>query len=157
MAEFKRSKEHKGLAYNDPKITASHEKFAAERRARHEGLIYNDPRSDLMWVRNGNLADKAMEWEDAFEWTNRLTYGGFSDWRLPTMEELVAFSKWGGNHPAEWFNANGFNTVQSSFYWASNNDGNGSYYHWIMNMGNGFVCGYVNTSRYYVWPVRTGQ
>jgi hypothetical protein len=72
-----------------------------------------------MWARNGNIAGETMRWEDAMKWAKNLNYVGYSDWRLPTIEELETFVGRGGKRPTEWFNANGFNSVQSNLYWSS--------------------------------------
>lgn len=89
--------------------------FMTEARKAERLIIYTDSSTGLMWVKNGNLAEKEMKWNDATRWAKNLNYGGYSDWRLPTKEELEAFSKRGGS-PAQWFNANGFNSVQAYYY-----------------------------------------
>jgi len=33
----------------------------------------------------GVNADGTMFWDEASDWANNLVYGGFSDWRLPTL------------------------------------------------------------------------
>lgn len=73
--------------------------------------IYLDPQTGLMWARNGNIAGKRMTWDEAMSWVKKLNYAGYSDWRLPTIEELEAFVKLGGEIPSEWFNANGFSNA----------------------------------------------
>jgi hypothetical protein len=121
-----------------------------------------DTRTGLMWARNGNIAGEYMNWNDAISWAKNLYFGGYSDWRLPTKEELDAFAKRrGGDPPSEWFNANGFTSVQSNSYWSSSTYANrGVDYAWYVHMVSGYVNGgdkandgYVS----YVWPVRAGQ
>lgn len=55
------------------------------------GLIYDDV-LNLTWLRDANYArtsgydaDGLMNWADANTWAANLSYGGYSDWRLPTM------------------------------------------------------------------------
>ncbi len=48
--------------------------------------VWVDTKSNLMW-QNGKLA-KEKTWEDAKKYCNTLVLDGFSDWRLPTIEEL---------------------------------------------------------------------
>jgi hypothetical protein len=110
-----------------------------------------------MWTRNGNIAEKGMNWNDAMSWAKKLNYGGYSDWRLPTKEELEVFSKRGGSSPAKWFNANGFNSVQASRYWSSSSYANVTYSAWFVYMFNGYVFNYDKSNDDYVWPVRGGQ
>jgi len=44
--------------------------------------IMNDG-TNLMWVKNANLAGNKMSWDDAVKWANDLVYAGYDDWRLP--------------------------------------------------------------------------
>jgi hypothetical protein len=53
------------------------------------GLIY-DSDLDVTWLADANYAetsgfdaDGAMTWADAMTWVGNLSYGGFTDWRLP--------------------------------------------------------------------------
>lgn len=82
-----------------------------------------------MWTRNGNIAGKEMNWFDALAWVDNLNYAGFSDWRLPTVDEFWDFiergdrkntNSWSNDNPALWFNRNGFNNVLFGRYWTSN-------------------------------------
>lgn len=50
-----------------------------------------DKASELMWQQSGS--DKAMKYENAQAWIsalNRKGFAGFSDWRLPTLEEAMS-------------------------------------------------------------------
>ena len=119
---------------------------------------YTDPQTGLMWARNGNIAGKEMNWSDAMSWAKKLNYGGYNDWRLPTKEEFASFSKRGGGKPSEWFNANGFNSVQASWYWSSSPVAGHTGNAWGVGYVDGVV--YYDTKsdyNYYVWPVRSGQ
>lgn len=55
------------------------------------GMIYDTTRnltwlSDMNYARtSGHDADGYMSWARATAWANNLVYGGFSDWRLPTL------------------------------------------------------------------------
>ncbi len=55
------------------------------------GLIYDDV-LNITWLQDANYAktsgydaDGLMNWGDANTWAANLSYGGYSDWRLPTM------------------------------------------------------------------------
>lgn len=116
-----------------------------------------DSRTGLMWPRNANIARKAMDWQGAMDWARGLSYAGYSDWRLPTKDELAAFVKRGGNRPADWFNANGFIDVQSMIYWSSSPHAGYPSYVWFVSLELGIVGGITKGNRSYVWPVRSGQ
>ena len=55
------------------------------------GLIYDDM-LNITWLQDANYAqtsgydaDGRMNWADANNWAANLSYGGYSDWRLPTL------------------------------------------------------------------------
>lgn len=68
--------------------------FAPAQAALHDrggGLIYDDL-LDITWLQDANYAmssgyrpDGRLNWHEANEWAAGLDYGGFDDWRLPTV------------------------------------------------------------------------
>ena len=77
------------------------------------GLIYDDV-LNITWLQDANQAktsgydtDGRMNWADAKAWVDGLTYGGFSDWRLPTLGPV---------------NGTNFQYFSSSDYWSGNRD-----------------------------------
>lgn len=114
-----------------------------------------DNESGLMWVKTANLAGKAMAWSAAVYWAAALDYGGYSDWRLPTADELMTLAKRGGQRPADFLNKSGFSNVQTAPYWTSTAslvDGNSL--HRNVNMGDGTLEEGGKQNEYHVWPVR---
>ena len=62
------------------------------------GLIYDDV-LNVTWLQDANYAktsgydaDGQMTWTDANAWAASLVYGGFSDWRLPTVMPMNGLS-----------------------------------------------------------------
>lgn len=54
-----------------------------------DGLaMWVDPATGLMWSKSDNGAD--VDWDQAVLYSRNLRLGGYSDWRLPTIEELAA-------------------------------------------------------------------
>ena len=47
------------------------------------GMIYDTTRN-ITWLANMNV-NGLMTWNAATAWANNLVYGGFDDWRLPTL------------------------------------------------------------------------
>jgi len=109
----------------------------------------------LIWIKDKKVFETKLGWAEAMEWVKRLTYIGYSDWRLPTREELEAFSKRGGTHPAQWFNTNGFSSVQAKGYWSSSNYSEDSA--WVIYMDDGYLNYVSKGADYYVWPVRNSR
>ncbi len=127
----------------------------------NKAFIYKDPSTGLIWTRNGNLSGKKMHLKNAEKWVNRLEYAGYSDWILPTKEELEAFAKSRGGRPSVQLNANGFNGVQPSSYWSSTYESDyGNDYELTVNFNDGSVDGseldvnFESDDSCYVWPVR---
>jgi hypothetical protein len=107
-----------------------------------------------MWVKNGHVAGRSMNWQDAMNWASALYYCGYSDWRLPASEELSVFAKRVGNRKTGFPNVNGFNNISTGGYWSStthdNNNGNA----WIVNISDGSMNNFGKNLNNYVWPVR---
>lgn len=132
----------------------------AERKRREAKAVefYTDRSTGLMWVRNGSLTGKKMNWDEAIVWVKNLSYQGYSDWRLPTKDELEFFVKQAGKQPWIWFNSNGFKSVQADYYWSGSTNAYSTNDAWVVGMGTGLVYdGGYKSSNYYVWPVRSGQ
>jgi hypothetical protein len=64
------------------------EQTERERAAQAEaaGLVWADLATGLMWTRNDN--GSAVNWHQATDYCRNLQLGGYSNWRLPTIDEL---------------------------------------------------------------------
>ncbi|NJD91518.1 MAG: DUF1566 domain-containing protein [Geobacter sp.] len=111
-----------------------------------------DANTGLMWSSNGNIAGKAMGWQEAREWVRNLNYGGHNDWRLPTKDELTSFAKRGGNSTIECFKLNGFTNFNGGWFWSSSEYN--ADYAWGVSMYNGSEGYSIKNFANYVWPVR---
>ena len=118
-------------------------------------LTYTDTKTGLIWARNGNINRIMMNWNESVVVAKNTFYGGYSDWRLPTIEEFEAFAKLGGSNPSSWFNANGFYNVQAGLYWSGTDDGPHSARY--VDMSNGKAAHYPKSLDFFVWPVRGGK
>ncbi len=113
---------------------------------RGNGMIY-DTVENITWLADMNYAktsgydsDGLMTWAEAGTWANNLVYGGFSDWRLPTIDTISYNGTNGelshlfitdlgnqlgqsalsqtGDTAAQIANLAMFSNVQSYFYWS---------------------------------------
>lgn len=116
--------------------------------------IYTDPETGLMWTQDANLAKKKLDRSDAVKWVKRLSYGGFTGWRLPTIEELHAFAKKAGAKPFEGLSAKGFYNVMDSYYWSSDTFPFGS---GVSMFHGGIEKQFPAQVPNYIWPVRDGK
>lgn len=120
-----------------------------------DGLLVRDTSSGLLWVKDAGKSGK-MDWNAAVRLAHQFSFAGFSDWRLPTKNELRTFAAYGGKNPAERLNSEAFSNVQADGYWSSNDEGN-NLFAWAVNMKDGKVVDDNKASTsYYVWLVRQG-
>ena len=52
---------------------------------RGAGMIYDDV-LDITWLSDANPSGSVVNWFEASTWVDSLVYGGFDDWRLPSMD-----------------------------------------------------------------------
>jgi len=128
-----------------------------------------DNKTRLMWTRNANLGKRT--WKETVNLVaelNRKKYAGFSDWRLPSIEELETLCDYAktmgydGNsstrRPAQLLNLIGFHDVQASVYWSSTTNTGGTIYAaWYASMYDKSVRSAYTYGMGYVWPVRAGK
>lgn len=143
----------KGVAWPSPRFVTNNIPAAGTN-------VVTDKLTGLMWVRDASLAGQKT-WADAITYCNDLTYAGYSDWRLPNVNEMLSLCDWSrlmppiqAGHP--------FKGVQTgdgvtSAYWlstvaASSPSANA----WYLTMRVGTKNVATKTSSYYVWPVRSG-
>ena len=69
------------------------------------GMIYDTTRN-ITWLADMNYANGTMTRSAAIAWADGLVYGGFSDWRLPTLN-LSDASCTGAIGPGSGFNCSG--------------------------------------------------
>ena len=81
-----------------------------------------------------------------------LTLGGYTDWRLPTEDELMSIVNYGTYSPA--IDVTYFPNTNSSFYWSNTTYADATDYAWDVNLGYGYVKIYTKTSGRYVRCVR---
>lgn len=119
-----------------------------------ESLVFRDKSTGLMWVRNGNIYERKMNWHQASNIVDNYNYAGYCDWRLPTIDEIEQLAEQAGIIPHAWFNSHGFNNVKADGYWSGNLGTSNASYAWCVNMANGKKNNCYKTADFYVWPVR---
>jgi hypothetical protein len=114
-----------------------------------------DNLTGLMWV--GAPSFVAATWAEALTSANGLTLCGFSDWRLPNVNELESLVNREAANQATFLNAQGFDGVRAYGYWSSSSSAGSPANAWIVIMNDGSVTNGPKTNSVYVWPVRAGQ
>jgi hypothetical protein len=137
-----------GVAWPNPRFTVG---------TGVEADCVTDNLTGLMWSKNGNLPNYTL-WNDAIDFANNLTLCGYTDWRLPNVNELESLVNAGVLDLATWFNSNGFTNVQSDRYWSSTTSADITSDAWYVYMSDGLMASNTKSLDYYsVWPVRSGQ
>ncbi len=131
--------------------------------------VRNDNLTGLMWIESPTSTD--YKWQDAtvtpniypalaaVAVINASGYCGYSDWRLPNVNELASLVNWAQSNTATWLNqpAQGFSNVQPGNYWSSTTYAASPSGAWVVSMGNGFMdAKSKTTTTSYVWVVRGG-
>ena len=114
-----------------------------------------DTLTGLMWVRTPNTT---ATWNNALINANGLSLCGFTDWRLPNINELKSLVNSEAANPSAFLNAQGFSGVAGDRYWSSTTSAaNPTVLAWQVDMSSGRLDGTPKTDSIYVWPVRAGQ
>jgi hypothetical protein len=113
-----------------------------------------------MWYQSGS--EKDMVWNEARQWVKDLNsrgYAGYSDWRLPTVEEAASLLE-SSKNAGDLYIDTVFDVTQSGIWTGDEND-SASYLDgvWGIRFTGGYGCGSVywcyENARNYVRPVRS--
>ncbi len=141
------------------------------------GNVVVDNLTGLMWPQDAGTptvdacASGVKAWQDALNYVACLNFGsgylGYSDWRMPNVNELESLIHAGYNEEtcsgspcvtnAAWLNTQGFSNVQAGYYWTSTSYAGFTEYAWIVYLNDGRVYDHYKATSNYVWPVRGGQ
>lgn len=126
----------------------------------------------LMWEKK--ISEEEMSWEDAMNYAKNLKVGGYSDWRLPTIEEFrdiislcgginvksedenwdkIADKNYNNSSYENLWKEKGF--LDYSWYWSSTPYKNDSFEAWIVYFNNGNTLSYDKSNMDYVRCVRS--
>ena len=127
-----------------------------------------DNLTGLIWTKDGNAPGPVVcspgtskTWQGALDYVvclNTYSYLGYTDWRLPNINELESLVNAEQTNTATWLNIQGLINVQSNYYWSSTSSAFAPDIAWILGMWDGLRVtnnkseGYVS-----VWPVRSGH
>ncbi len=98
----------------------------------------------------------AFNWQSAIEWAGKLTFAGYSDWRVPNIRELLTLVDYGRFDPA--IDPVCFPETRQGYYWSST-----SYKRypqrgvWCVDFRNGHADGDSKKSLHAVRAVRGGK
>lgn len=110
-----------------------------------------DGRTGLVWQDDTAAASTTATWGNAITTCEALSLGGYTDWRLPTINELKSIRDTSANSPA--INSVFTNTA-SGYYWSSTTYAADTSFAWDVVFSHGYVYANTKTSSYYVRCVR---
>ncbi len=128
-----------------------------------EWIMVRDNVTGLIWevkTDDGSINDRdyACQWEyvqDFIPAVNSENFGGFSDWRMPTVKELSFIRNMDRFNPA--IDTIYFPNIQALNYWSSTTVAEDIYNTWIVYFYNGYAQGNNKSHYSYVRAVRAGQ
>jgi len=92
-------------------------------------VAWTDPATGLMWAKETN--DTSVDWQQATDYCRKRQLAGHSDWRLPTIDELLTL----GGQTTNSHTVFSYDNI-SQYLWSSS-PGNASGKAWTMNFGYG--------------------
>jgi len=131
------------------------------------GNSVTDTVTGLQWQDNNDTSSIEKNWYEAIEYCESLVLDGYSDWRLPNINELASIIDYTKRDPAI---INGFTYVRSRIiyiltrvyirtriYWSSTTRIYGSHYAWVVDFDDGDVDYSTKDTSHYVRCVRAGE
>lgn len=116
--------------------------------------IVTDNVTGLMWQDDNDAKTIRKNHVDAIVYCESLGLGGFNNWRLPSIEELVYLTDKGKINPAI---DSKFENVISDLYWSSTTSASSTSYAWVVVFNDGDGNNGAKSSSRCVRCVRDGQ
>jgi hypothetical protein len=116
--------------------------------------IVTDNITKLQWQDDATASTTTANWATAITTCDNLDFGGFTDWRLPTIEELESIVNYGASAPAKYSE---FLNFASNSYWSSTTYASNSSGAWSVDFDGSSDGWFDKMFIYYVWCVRAGQ
>ena len=116
--------------------------------------IVTDHITGLMWQDNADASNITKNWGDAKSYCQNLSFGGYSDWRLPSIDELMYIADRSLRNPAI---DPTFQHTRSDGYWSSTSVVGDEDLAWYVYFYDGYDDGYGKSYSRRVRCVRGGQ
>ena len=123
------------------------------------GDIVTDITTGLQWQDDANAKNVTKTWSEAIEYCEKLTLGGYDDWRLPNINELKSIIDWSKFRPAIYDSFTNIYYNADFFYWSSTTSSSHmEKYAWYVKFYDGTIRDYGEKRQpAYVRCVRTRQ
>ena len=110
------------------------------------GLIWSNQQNPIKFLvpdfdSDGTAGDGAVSWQHALDFVrliNQGSYLGYSDWRLPNINELLSLVSREAASPSGWLSGNAFGYVEPTSFWSSTSYPSANYnYAWLLDLATG--------------------
>ncbi|SFV68620.1 FimH-like protein [hydrothermal vent metagenome] len=108
-----------------------------------------DKESDLVWQDNKIIIQE--DWTSAISYCKELSLGGYQNWRLPEIDELMSISDKNNYSPAI---KKYFKYTKNDYYWTITAYTSDISQAWILNFINGSASYDKKSTRYWVRCIR---
>jgi hypothetical protein len=119
------------------------------------GEIVTDSKTKLMWQDNADASSITRNWQGAIDYCEALNFGGYTDWRLPNINELKSITDRTRNNPA--INPAFVNVTTNNNYWSSTSISGYTNNAWVVGFYYGGVDNYYKDNNGYLRCVRAGR
>ncbi|MBI5589467.1 MAG: DUF1566 domain-containing protein [Deltaproteobacteria bacterium] len=106
---------------------------------------------------NAGTPGSGTDTEDFIKALNDANYGGYNDWRLPTIKELAYIVNYSSPYPGAKIDTEYFPNTQPSWYWSSTTNAGSTSYAWSVYFYYGDLYSNYKYGSLYVRAVRGGQ
>lgn len=137
------------------------------------GNCITDNLTGLMWVKDLNTVNSGntLDWNIGLTTADNGSWCGYSDWRMPNVNELRSLINYGYASPADWLMYGSgsaglpacsgacFVNVQADYYWSSSSYASLANTAWVVFMLSGKVgsSSKIENASNRLFPVRGGQ
>lgn len=129
---------------------------------------FYDSDLNITWLRDANVNGGTLDWVAAVAWADGYSFGGYSDWRLPTSDTCEGFNCTGsemghlwyvelGNQAGQMTNTGGFQNLESLSYWSGTEYASDTCCAWVFSTRNGIQAISSKANQFYAMAVRPGD
>ncbi len=122
-----------------------------------DGAVVRDDMTGLIWQRAGSEKEVAYEEVDEYiAWLNRTTFAGFSDWRIPTLDEAMCIME-ADKRNGELYIDPVFQVAQPRIWTSDSYQGESFSNAWVVYYYGGYCSFLLLNAGYYVRAVCSQQ
>lgn len=122
----------------------------------HGDGTVTDHLTGLMWAKDANIWG-ALIWNSAIDNCYGHSLAGYSDWRLPSVQELLSLIDYEQHDPALPSGHPFQNTDVFEYYWTSGTNKGNTSHAFVVRVYQGFLEDWDKSATRAVWPVRGGR